>query len=105
MYSYSCILYKTTLLFRILSSLAFYFSDSNILYHWMNTVKCKCFTMTFDLRWTKVILHVQSDGHKVYIAMQKCRHWFLDISTMLNGINDENLISFSIRIDCMQSTG
>ena len=33
--------------------------------------------------------------------MQK--HWLLGISNMLNGTNDENLSSFSIRIDFMQS--
>ena len=37
--------------------------------------------------------------------MQKYRQQWLGISTKLNGINDENLATFSIRIDFMQSKG
>ena len=39
------------------------------------------------------------------MPMQNYIHWFPGICTMLNGINDDNLILLSIRTDVMQSRG
>ena len=54
------------------------------------------------LLWFAKELRILGALHKVNIPMQNCRHWFYGISTMLNSINDDTLISFSIRIDFMQ---